>query len=234
VGDAAGALASFDQAIEAFTAAGVLVPPEVLCGAAKAALRVASDQETKESAARRADACFRGSLVGDPLRIEVQAMLSRLRFDGLEMSAFDSDEPAEAFFTQAPSRPTLDAVEVALSIGESEERGFTELREKLLSDAANHVIAGCFVEVWERTHERTKRADLLLRFRTRLRDMGDYDLYEPELEVIAGSGEGDASADAFSTCLAENLATTLSEEVSSFRGSVSPWDEPFEIAVRLN
>ncbi len=234
VGDAVGALTSYEQALEAFSSAEVPVPPEVLCGAAKAALRVAADQETKEAAARRADACFRGSLPGDPLRVEVQAMLSRLRFDGLDMNAFDSAEPADAFFTQAPSRPTLDAVDVALSIGESEERGFDELSERLLGETAHHAIAGCFIEEWERTHERVKRADLLLKFRTRLRDMGDYDLYTPELEVVAGSGEGESEADAFSTCVAENLATTLNEDLSSFHGRVGSWEEPFEITARVN
>jgi len=234
VGDAAGALASYEQALAAFETAEVPVPPEVLCGAAKAALRVATDQELKEAAASRADACFRGSLVGDPLRVEVQAMISRLRFDGLDMAAFDADEPAPAFFTQPPSRPTLDAVDVALSIGDSEARGFAELSEKLRGEAAHAAIAGCFVEEWERTHERENRADLLLKFRTRLRDMGDYDLYQPELEVIAGAGEGADTADAFSTCLAEDLATTLTEELANFRGNVSAWEEPFEISARVN
>ncbi len=226
VGDAAGALASYELALEAFAAAEVAVPPEVLCGAAKAALRVATNQETKEAAARRADACFRGSLPGDPLRVEVEAMISRLRFDGLDMGAFDRAEPADAFFTQAPSRPTLDAVEVALSIGDSEERGFTELSERLLGESAHHAIAGCFVEEWERTHERQQHANLLLKFQTHLRDMGDYDLYTPEVEVVAGSGEGESEADAFATCLAEHLATAVGADLSSFRGSVSAWEEP--------
>jgi hypothetical protein len=77
-------------------------------------------------------------------------------------------------------------------------------------------------------------ANLLLKFHTRLRDMGDYDLYTPEVEVVAGSGEGESEADQFSTCLAESLAAALGEDLSSFRGSVGSWEEPFEITARVN
>ncbi|RLB53685.1 MAG: hypothetical protein DRJ42_11210 [Deltaproteobacteria bacterium] len=237
VSDAAGALASYDRALEAYAAADAPAPPEVLCGAAKAALRLATSQETPESreiGATRADACFRGSLPGAPLRVEVQTMISRLRFDGLDMGAFDQSEPAPAFFTLEPTRPTFDAVEVALSIGNSDEGGFEELSEALRSEAAHHAIATCFVAEWERSHERQRRADLLMRYRTQLRDMGDYDMYQPEVEIIAGSGDGEADADAFSTCLAENLAATLMEDLSNRRGSTSHWEEPFEISVRVN
>lgn len=238
VGDVAGALSSYDRAIEAYQAANAPVPPEVLCGAAKAALRVATPQEgqgsleSREAGATRADACFRGSLPGAPLRLEVQGMISRLRFDGLDMNAFDQGQPATEFFTLEPTRPTLDAIEVALSIGNSDERGFEELTEALRSETAHHAIATCFVAEWERSHERQGRADLLMRYQTRLRDMGDYDIYQPEVEIIAGSGDGEAGP--FAACLAENLGTTLTEGLTNLRGSTSHWEEPFEISVRVN
>jgi hypothetical protein len=233
LGDVDGALESYDRAAEAYRAAETEVPPEVLCGAALAALRHAGagDREAREAAAARSDACFRASLPGYGLRREVQAALSRLRFDGLDVGAFDEPEPPTRFFSQEPTRPTTDAVEIAISFGESEESGFTELSQRLRDEASQRIISECFATEWQRTHERTLRADLLLKFRTRLRDMGDYDLYEPQIEIVPASGETPASA--FATCIATGLNAATVEDLPRFRRQISPWQEPFEVGVRV-
>jgi hypothetical protein len=232
VGDHAGALESFDQAVAAFQGAEAPIPPEVLCGAAKAALRLASDAETREAAAQRSDACFRGSLPSDPLRAEVQTALSRLRFDGLDMAAFDDETPRERFFTLEPTRPTMDAIEIALSFGESEEPGFEELTAQLRAEASQRAIAECFIADWESRHERSVRGDFLLKLRTQMRDMGDYDVYEPQIEVVQAQAEAGAEA-GFSACVTAALATALAEEKPRMRRSISGWQEPFEVAVRV-
>ncbi len=231
VGDVDGALESYDRAAEAYRSASAEVPPDVLCGAALAALRAGTEHEQREAAAARCDACFRGSLPGYAMRREVQSALARLRFDGLDVGAFDEAAPPTRFFSQEPSRPTTDAIEIAISFGESDEAGFAELTERLRGDASQRIIGDCFVEDWQRSHERSLHADLLLKLRTRLRDMGDYDIFEPEIEIVPASGAG--SPEGFATCVATGLTTSTVEDLPRFRRQISPWQEPFEVGVRV-
>lgn len=128
-GDIDGALGTYEEAIDAFDEAEVAVPPEVLCGAALAALRLTNEENGRERAGRLSDKCFRGSLPGDPLRQEVLKQLGRLRYDGLSLVAFDEEEPASRFFTEAASRPTVDAVEIGLDLPDEDKPGFDDLKE---------------------------------------------------------------------------------------------------------
>src|SRR5690606_7545352 len=133
--------------------------------------------------------------------------VGRLRYDGLALSSFDATEPPERFFTEEPSRPTVDAVELGLSMPDASEPGYEEVREVLRSEAATRIVADCFIQDWELRHQRSARASLLLKLETRMRDMGLYDVYEGTLSVEKTS----LDVDGFEPCLATGLTAVLAD-----------------------
>lgn len=227
-GDLEGAVRTFDQAIDAYARAGAPAPPGLLCSAAQASLST-GDAALRESAAARADACLRGSLPGDPDRASVLAALGRLRFDGIELAAFDADEPPERFFTQEPSRPTVDAIRIQLSLPDETASGWDRVREVLEGESAQRAMADCFVQDWEIRHERSAEAALVLAFSTRMRDMGDYDVFTPEIQVSQAS----VTQEGFEPCLAGALGAVLSAETPRSMGRVVAWQAPIEIRANL-
>lgn len=227
-GDVVGAVRTYAQAIEAFGEAEAPLPPEVACGAAAAALRVASDPPSRETAAIYADRCFRGSLPGDPHREEVQRSLARLRFDGLDVALFDRREPAERFFTKPQSRPTTDAIEIALSIPDRDHSGYATVTESLRSEEARQAIADCFLQDWELHHRRSAEASLVIEFDTRLRSMGDYDVFQAEVEVKTTS----EAEQGFEPCVAAALTEAV-QPGPRMPYPVRSWQESFEVAARL-
>ncbi len=227
-GDIDGALSTYEEAIAAFDDAEVPVPPEVLCGAALASLRLTGGENGRERAGRFSDLCFRGSLPGDPLRQEVLKALGRLRYDGLSLIAFDEEEPASRFFTEEASRPTVDAVEIGLDLPDEDKPGYDDLKELMQGEMGTRLIADCFIQDWELRHERTARAMLLLKTETRMRDMGTYDVYEGTTEVE----QRGVDVDGFEPCVAVAL-THLFEEQSSRSGRRSSWQLAFEVTAGL-
>ena len=227
-GDLEGALRTYDQAVEAFDAAEAPVPARVVCGAAGASLRAARTPEARELAAKSADRCFRRSLPGAPERTDVQVALARLRYDGLAMGRFDRPEPADQFFSAPPTRPTVDAIDIAIDMAQQPDQpGYSELRAALQGEPARRSIADCFVQDWELRHERQASAALTLKLTTRLRDMGDYDAYEGTAEVTRTT----PAEEGFEACLASALTTVLGAGPRLNR--IVAWQSPFEVAARL-
>lgn len=225
-GDWEGAIRTFDQAIERFDTAHAPVPAEILCGSAALILRTARDPEARERGARRADQCFRASLPGSPQRDEVRHAVARLRFEGLDTALFDRPEPAERFFTQEPSRPTVDALAIDVQLPESEDPGVAQVRDQLAAEAARRAIADCFVSDWELRHERSAQASLIVRYATHLRDMGTYDVYEPEVSFEKTT----MAEDGFEPCVARALASAITAP----RGSRTvAWQTSLEITARV-
>lgn len=227
-GDSEGALTSFEEALGAYVEAQVPAPAEVACSAALLALRYYDTPEERERGARFADRCFRASLPGNTQRVEVLRAVGRLRYDGLALDGFDQPTAPERFFSREPSRPTVDAVELALSLPESSDPGYAEVREALRTEDATRIVADCFIQDWELRHQREARASLLLKLETRMRDMGTYDLYEGAFTVEKTS----LDVDGFEPCLAAGLTAYLAE--SGVRvGRSARWQIPFEVAAQL-
>lgn len=226
-GDAAGALHSFDEAAERYRALGAPYPPELVCGAANAALRGAGTPETREDAAKRADLCFRHSLPNDPSRTPVRLGLARLRYDGLDLSLFDRPEPATRFFTQPPTRPTVDAIQVSLNLPDRDDATYRTLRDALSDTGATRAIAGCFVSDWETRHERHAEANLTLSFTTHLRDMGSYDAFEATVEVTPTVPVDNQ----FTNCVARDLAMAL--QPGPRVNHLVSWHETFVLSARV-
>ncbi|MDQ3032278.1 MAG: hypothetical protein M3Y87_07675 [Myxococcota bacterium] len=225
-GDWEGAIRTYDQAFEQFETAHAPIPPELLCASASLILRTATEAEARERGTRRADQCFRASLPGAPEREEVRGAVARLRFEGLDTALFDRDEPAERFFTQDPSRPTIDALAIDVQLPDSEEPGAQHIRDQLAGEAAHRAIAECFVQDWELRHERSAQASLVVRYSTRLHDMGTYDVFEPEVVVEKTT----VAEDGFEPCVASALASTITAP----RGSrVVAWQTAMEITARV-
>ncbi|MEO0325313.1 MAG: hypothetical protein AAF447_20315, partial [Myxococcota bacterium] len=202
-------------------------PPVVVCGAAGAARGPGGDASLRDRAARRADACFRGSLPGDPLRAAVLRALGRMRYDGLALAAFDATTPAERFFTEQPSRPTSDAVGIMVDLPESDARGYDVMVGRLRGDDAMAIMADCFIQDWELNHERTATAGLLLKMSTRLRDMGSYDVYEPKVELVVDGVE----VEGFAPCVAGALAPVLEDGLRLGRSAT--WQLPLRVSAGL-
>jgi hypothetical protein len=228
-GDFAGAVRTFDQAIDAYDNAEAPVPPPILCGAAIAALQEGSGTDARERAAKRADACLRGSLPGDAQREAVLAALTRLRYEGLDARLFDQPEPAGRFFTMEPSRPTVDAIDIRVELPDADDRGFDEVRQALQAEQARRAISDCFIQDWDLRHERNVSASLLLKVSSNMRDMGTYDIFVPSAEVAQTS----LSQDGFEPCAAQALTDMLSDALPSNLGRRVSWQHPFEITARL-
>ncbi|MCB9599665.1 MAG: hypothetical protein H6720_04845 [Sandaracinus sp.] len=227
-GDSEGALASYEEALSAYASAEAPVPADVACAAALVALRYYDSPEERERGARFADRCFRASLPGHPQRVEVLRAVGRLRYDGLALGAFDEATAPERFFTQEPSRPTVDAIELALSMPDATEPGYDTVRETLRSEDATRIVADCFIQDWELRHQRQARASLILKLETRLRDMGDYDVYEGAFTVEKTA----LDVDGFEPCLAAGLTAYLAESGARV-GRSARWQVPFEVAAQL-
>lgn len=225
-GDWEGAIRTYDQAIEHFDTAHAPVPPDILCGSASLILRTAADTDARERGARRADACFRASLPGAPEREEVRRAVARLRFEGLDTALFDRTEPAERFFTQEPSRPTVDALAIDVELPESEDAGVAQVREQLAAEPARRAIAECFVQDWELRHERSASASLVVRYSTRLHDMGTYDVYEPTISVEKTT----VAEDGFEPCVAHALSSVMTAPRA---GRVVAWQTSMSITARV-
>lgn len=227
-GDLNGAVTTFDLAIEAFKGMNAPVPPGVLCEAALVSLRAATDAETREKAARRADACFRGSLPEDPVREDVATAIARLRYEGIDMALFDRATPPERFFTREPSRPTADAIEIAIDLPDHDGAGYAAVGAVLEGDGARHAIADCFVQDWELRHQRSAAAPLIISFATRMQDMGDYDVFRPEVEIRATT----LTEDGFEPCVSAALTAVVRAELRSARGGAA-WQAPFDVRAQL-
>jgi hypothetical protein len=227
-GDAEGAMKTFAESLAAYEAAAAPAPVEVLCGSATATLRAARTDEAREDGARKADACFRGSLPGERAREEVTLALSRLRYDGLDLPRYDRPSPADRFFAGQPTRPTSDAIDIALDLPERSDPGYAALRDALRGEASMRTIADCFVQDWELRHERQAAARLVLKFSTRMREYEAYDVYEPTIDVLQTT----TAADGFETCLAAALPAALGPGPRNLGRTVN-WQAPFEVAARL-
>lgn len=226
-GETGTALATFQEALTAFEEAGAPVPPGVLCGAANATLRSASDAQTREIGARLADGCFRNSLPGHPARAPVNETLAGMRYDGLWLAAFDAAEPEERYFTAQPSRPSADSVQVDMAIPENDGPGYEEATARFRSAEVARAIAECFISDWEQRHESSASAVLNLSYRSRMRDMGDYDAYFGQVE-LEGGGSG-----TFEACVIGTVSASFTGEPTRARRSGS-WEETVRITARLN
>ena len=220
-GDWEAAIETYNAAFARFREDHAPVPPAIGCRAAVLTLRNARDADAREQGARQADLCFRSTVAGHPARTPVMRALSRLRYEGLDMAAFDRSEPAAQFFTEEASRPTVDVVrtEVQMPDLESESRSHTAIRELLLGEDGVRTIADCFVQDWETRHEAEAEAELVLRYTTRLRDMGSYDVYAPEIAVEGTTG----TEEGFEACLVRGLPDLFDPNNRSIRSE--PWNQ---------
>jgi hypothetical protein len=157
----------------------------------------------------------------------VTRALARLRYDGLDLERFDRGDRADRFFTKQPSRPTIDAMEIALDLPERDHSGYQALATALRGEAATRAISDCFVQDWELRHQREVQASLVLKYATRMRDMGDYDVFEPQVDVTQTS----LAQEGFEPCVAQALTEALRPGPRSTRAV--DWQEPFAVGARL-
>lgn len=226
-GDATGAAATYQEAIEAYEAAEIPPPGAVLCRAAQSILSVTQQAEGRERAARMADRCLRQTLPGDPSRDRVITALGRMRYDGLNLAAFDLPEAPASFFTETPARPDPNRVQVTLQVTPLESSSFAPIVTALQGDAARAAAQDCFLQDWEVRHEQQATASFQVRFFSRLRDMGSYDAYPAELELVQQS----LAQEGFEPCLARVLPAVV--ELPSSLGRVVSYETTMTVSATL-
>lgn len=225
-GDDHAAHETYALALAAYESAHAPVPPDVLCGAALAALALRESPDDRERGARTAHRCLHGALPGHAMRNEVVRALAGMRYEGLSLSALDESEP-EAFFTEATSRPTVDAIDVTIVVsGGSAAAGYDQVEPKLTGEAARRGIAECFVQDWEERHVREARASLLLKLTTRLRDLGNFEIYMGRVEV-----QQTTEREGFEGCVARVLSALVEDGPRLNRAAI--WQLPIDARARL-
>lgn len=223
-GDVHAAHETYRAAVAAYESASAPVPPDVLCGAALAALALRESPDDRERGAHAAHRCLHGSLPGHAMRTEVVRQLASMRHEGLTLTALDEAEP-QSFFSEATTRPTLDAVEVDIHVSAEDAFGYDQIAPRLTGEAARRGVAECFVQDWEQRHLRDARAGLLLKLTTRLRDMGGFEIYSGRVEVQSSAEDG------FEACVARVLSGLVEEGPRLGRATI--WQVPIEVRARL-
>ncbi|MFK7990377.1 MAG: hypothetical protein AB8I08_30425 [Sandaracinaceae bacterium] len=230
-GDWEGAIETYDLAFARFAEQDAPVSPAIACGAAELILRTAATAEAREMGAQRADLCFRTTVPGHPRREAVRNALARLRFEGLDIEAYDAAEPAARFFdAESATHPTVDAVAVEVQMPDLEPRevaSHTALRELLSGESGQRAVAECFIQDWDLHHDREASAELVLRFSTRMRDMGSYDVYQPEFALEQTTTQEDG----FEPCLQRSLSAVFDPNDRTLRGEA--WNQAVRFTARI-
>jgi hypothetical protein len=224
-GDPAAAFESYREAISAFERRDLAVPPEVRCEAAEAAVLAGDHAVPRDQAARLVHECALESLPGSPARRKALEALARLRFDGLSVERLDRDAPADAYFTGRPARPSADAVKVTIEIPDGNEPGWDDVKSKLDSDLIRLAAVDCFMQAWEASHADAETAALEITFRSKLKDMGSYDVFEGEPGLAELPGDG------FGPCVSRALASKMGESIRVRR--TTSWTMPVRVSARL-
>lgn len=224
-GDMRGAIDAYNDAFIAFERKGLVAPPDVLCEAAETAIAAGDAEIPRDQAARLVHECALSSLPFSKARTAALEALSRLRHDGLSLERLDRDAPADAYFTARPLRPTADSIAVSISINEANHQGYAEVRERLESGPLRAAAVDCFIQAWELTQAKAAEANIEVNFRSRLRDMGSYDIYEGRAEVTELPGEG------FGPCVARVVGASLGESIR-VRRTLS-WTMPIHVSASI-
>jgi len=227
----AAAAQAFGSAVDAFKKQGSPVPTELFCGLAAASLQGASTREARELAARHADQCLRASTPGQPGRSAVVQLLAGLTTEGLDVAHFDEPQPAQVFFSAEPERPRADAVEIEFDLPTRDAPGFAELTAGLRTPEVRDGVSRCFIAAWEKQRQNRAEAKIALKFTSRMRDMGDYDAYAPQLEVSAVADAGTEGGTAFTTCVVAGVQAALGTGPKVNR--VVAWEEALRVVAHL-
>lgn len=232
LGHHAEAAREYAAAVDAYRKHGAAVPADTLCALASASLRGAKTNEARELAAKQADECLRASHFGMPERSTTVHLLSELRVEGLDPAHFDEQQPATVFLTARPERPKADSIEIEIDLPERDTPGFSELTSALHTPTARDMVSRCFLEDWEARRQNRAEATLRLKLTTRMKDMGDYDAFEPTLEVTRDPDAGAAvNATPFTDCVLRGVQTALGPGPKLNR--VVAWEERLHVVAHL-
>jgi hypothetical protein len=224
-GDPAAAFESYRGALQAFERRDVEIPPDVRCEAAEASIVAGDLAVPRDQAARLVHECALASLPGSSARRKALEALARLRLDGLDVERLDRDEPADAYFTGRPARPAADAVRVSLDIPDGNEPAWSEVKAKIDSDSVRLAAVDCFLQAWEASRSDAENAALEVTFRSKLKDLGDFDVFEGEPSLAELPGDG------FGPCVSRALGKKVG---GSFRVKrTTSWTMPVRVSARL-
>lgn len=224
-GDMRGAIDAYNESFISFERKGLIAPPDILCEAAETAIAAGDAEIPRDQAARLVHECALASLPFSKARTAALEALSRLRHDGLSLERLDRDAPADAYFTNRPARPSPETVAVSISINDSKDQGYSDVRERLEGGPLRVAAVDCFLQAWELTQARAAEAVIEVNFRSRLRDMGSYDIYEGTPTVAEQPGEG------FGPCVARVVEANLGDSVR-VRRTLS-WTMPIHVSASI-
>lgn len=228
----AGAVSAYTAAVDAFRKHAVKVPSDVLCSLATASLRGATTREARELAAQHADRCLRASHPGSSERATVVHMLSEQRAEGLDPAHFDEQQPAVRYFTAEPDKPKLESVEIEIDLPERDAPGFSDLVAGVRTPEVRAMVSRCFIDDWERERHNRSEASLRIKFQSRMRDMGDYDSFQPSLEVTREIAPGSTLAPSgFADCVMRGVESALAPGPKLNR--VVAWEERLHVVAHL-
>lgn len=228
----ASAIRNYGAAIEAFRKRGAPVPAELICDLASASLTGAATREARELAAQHADQCLRAAPNGLPNRTKVVQELAALHIEGLDPTHFDAPQPASVFFTAEPDKPRADAVEIEMDFPTRDVPGFADLTAGLRAASVRDSVSQCFIADWETRRQNRAEANLGLKFTTRMRDMGDYDAFEPSVEVtLKATAAEPATGTPFGNCVMRGVQSALGTGPKLNR--VVAWEENVRVIAHL-
>jgi hypothetical protein len=99
------------------------------------------------------------------------------------------------------------------------------VKTKLDSDLVRLAAVDCFLQAWEVSHADSENAALEVTFRSKLKDMGAYDVYEGEPTLTEMPGDG------FGPCVSRALSSKLGDSIRVRR--TTSWTMPVRVSARL-
>lgn len=217
---------AYRAAVGAYRAVSAPVPAHVSCAFAEASLLAATDAKEREAAAHQADDCFRNSLPGDPNRTRALGAVAKMRYDGLALARFDDERPAERFFTDQPTRPTIDSLSLVIA---PDATGALppKVAEKLVDSSVRRAVGRCFVTSWEAKRGREADAELILRQVTHPENVRGNAVFRASLraEVL------ESNPPSFGSCLSATLPAAL--EATPHQVQNTSWQVSLRIGARL-
>lgn len=186
------AIAAYAEALAAYEADKLTVPPDVDCAYGQALTAARASKEKAELAARVLHRCLLAVPVAVPLRAQALAALAELDAAGLDPNQVARPQLADLYLTRAPARPPTDKLVVTVTADPPPRgRTYALIPERLGQADARAALVAC----WERSFDASGARELTARLPVEIKYRpSDYDDEPGSYAALWPAGGGEAES----------------------------------------